>query len=156
MDCSDNLATRYLLNDACAACGSIPLVSGSALRFEGQMTVYLTHRLPERRSLENEAKRQRLVDEERIPCFRCINPVPPPAVQACSDAGVLGVGMFLSFVIRSPTHLAVTLIFYAVLSPSYNIWECSSSITWLFRCSSWHYWNSSSSRSYKNTFGHRR
>lgn len=96
LDCTDNIATRYLLNDACAACGPIPLVSGSALRFEGQMTVYLTHRPPEHDSPEIETKRLRLIDEEKVPCFRCINPSPPPAVQACSDAGVLGVGKFFS------------------------------------------------------------
>ncbi|KAL5108611.1 Adenylyltransferase and sulfurtransferase MOCS3 [Taenia crassiceps] len=91
LDCTDNIATRYLLNDACAACGPIPLVSGSALRFEGQMTVYLTHRPPERDFSEFEAKRLRLIDEDKVPCFRCLNPSPPPAVQACSDAGVLGI-----------------------------------------------------------------
>lgn len=98
LDCTDNIATRYLLNDACAACGPIPLVSGSALRFEGQLTVYLTSHLPNRdadSNPEGEAKRRRMIEEERIPCFRCINPVPPPAVQACSDAGVLGVGEVL-------------------------------------------------------------
>lgn len=35
-DCTDNVATRYLLNDACVLLGK-PLVSGSALRFEGQV-----------------------------------------------------------------------------------------------------------------------
>ncbi|KAM7535527.1 hypothetical protein Aperf_G00000094260 [Anoplocephala perfoliata] len=89
LDCTDNVATRYLLNDACAACGSIPLVSGSALRYEGQMTVYLTAHLPS--GPTDESKRQKLIEEEKIPCFRCLNPSPPPAVQACSDAGVLGV-----------------------------------------------------------------
>ena len=39
LDCTDNVATRYLLNDACVLAGK-PLVSGSALRFEGQLTVY--------------------------------------------------------------------------------------------------------------------
>ncbi len=39
LDCTDNVATRYLLNDACVLTGK-PLVSGSALRFEGQLTVY--------------------------------------------------------------------------------------------------------------------
>lgn len=39
LDCTDNVATRYLLNDACFLAGK-PLVSGSALRFEGQLTVY--------------------------------------------------------------------------------------------------------------------
>ena len=36
LDASDNVATRYLLNDACIL-SKKPLVSGSALRFEGQV-----------------------------------------------------------------------------------------------------------------------
>ena len=39
VDCTDNVATRYLLND-CAVLSNIPLVSGSALRHEGQITTY--------------------------------------------------------------------------------------------------------------------
>ncbi|KNE69522.1 hypothetical protein AMAG_19987 [Allomyces macrogynus ATCC 38327] len=35
VDCTDNVPTRYLLNDACVMLGK-PLVSGSALRFDGQ------------------------------------------------------------------------------------------------------------------------
>lgn len=35
-DCSDNVPTRYLVNDACVLAGK-PLVSGSALRLEGQL-----------------------------------------------------------------------------------------------------------------------
>ncbi|CAG5133567.1 unnamed protein product [Candidula unifasciata] len=35
VDATDNVATRYLLNDACVLANK-PLVSGSALRFEGQ------------------------------------------------------------------------------------------------------------------------
>ena len=36
VDATDNVATRYLLNDACILANK-PLVSGSALRFEGQV-----------------------------------------------------------------------------------------------------------------------
>ena len=36
LDATDNVATRYLLNDACVLAKK-PLVSGSALRFEGQV-----------------------------------------------------------------------------------------------------------------------
>merc|ERR1719436_653895 len=39
VDCSDNVATRYLLSDACVMLNK-PLVSGSGLRWEGQLTVY--------------------------------------------------------------------------------------------------------------------
>ncbi|XP_052769106.1 adenylyltransferase and sulfurtransferase MOCS3-like [Mya arenaria] len=71
LDATDNVATRYLLNDACVIAGK-PLVSGSALRFEGQLTVY---------------------NHERGPCYRCLYPKPPPPemVTNCSDGGVLGV-----------------------------------------------------------------
>ncbi|XP_014672899.1 PREDICTED: adenylyltransferase and sulfurtransferase MOCS3-like isoform X2 [Priapulus caudatus] len=71
LDCSDNVATRYLLNDCCVLC-SKPLVSGSALRWEGQLTVY---------------------GWKGGPCYRCLYPIPPPpeTVTNCSDGGVLGV-----------------------------------------------------------------
>ncbi|XP_077405096.1 adenylyltransferase and sulfurtransferase MOCS3 [Vanacampus margaritifer] len=70
-DCSDNVPTRYLVNDACVLSGK-PLVSASALRMEGQLTVY---------------------NYDGGPCYRCIYPVPPPpeTVTNCSDGGVLGV-----------------------------------------------------------------
>lgn len=39
IDCSDNFETRYLLNKLCVALKK-PLVSGAAIGFEGQITVY--------------------------------------------------------------------------------------------------------------------
>jgi len=39
VDCSDNFATRYLLNKLCVQLKK-PLVSGAALGFEGQVTVF--------------------------------------------------------------------------------------------------------------------
>ncbi|XP_072206413.1 adenylyltransferase and sulfurtransferase MOCS3 [Excalfactoria chinensis] len=70
-DCSDNAPTRYLLNDACVLAGK-PLVSGSALRLEGQLVVY---------------------NHDGGPCYRCLFPTPPPpeTVTNCADGGVLGV-----------------------------------------------------------------
>lgn len=38
-DCSDNVPTRYLVNDACVLSGK-PLVSASALRMEGQVRYF--------------------------------------------------------------------------------------------------------------------
>lgn len=71
VDCSDNVPTRYLVNDACVLNGK-PLVSASALRMEGQLTVY---------------------NYNGGPCYRCLYPKPPPpeTVTNCSDGGVLGV-----------------------------------------------------------------
>ncbi|XP_073527563.1 adenylyltransferase and sulfurtransferase MOCS3 isoform X2 [Phyllobates terribilis] len=73
-DCSDNVPTRYLINDACVAAGK-PVVSASALRWEGQLTVY---------------------NHKGGPCYRCLFPVPPPAetVTNCADGGVLGIASF--------------------------------------------------------------
>lgn len=70
VDATDNVATRYLLNDASVLLKK-PLVSGSALMLEGQLTVY---------------------NYNGGPCYRCIFPQPPPpeTVQNCGDGGVLG------------------------------------------------------------------
>jgi len=39
LDCSDNFATRHAINRACVAAGK-PLVSGAAIRFDGQIAVF--------------------------------------------------------------------------------------------------------------------
>lgn len=72
VDGTDNPMARYLLSDACVLLKK-PLVSGSALRFEGQMTVYNY--------------------DQDTPCYRCLFPQPQPAgtVTNCADGGVLGV-----------------------------------------------------------------
>lgn len=71
LDCTDNVATRYLLNDACVITNR-PLVSGSALQMDGQLTVYNYG--------------------VSGPCYRCLFPVPPSpeTVTNCGDGGVLG------------------------------------------------------------------
>lgn len=39
LDCSDNFATRHAVNRACVA-ARVPLVSGAAIRFDGQISVF--------------------------------------------------------------------------------------------------------------------
>jgi molybdopterin/thiamine biosynthesis adenylyltransferase len=39
LDCSDNFATRHAVNRACVA-AQVPLVSGAAIRFDGQISVF--------------------------------------------------------------------------------------------------------------------
>ncbi len=39
LDCTDNFATRHAINRACVR-HRVPLVSGAAIRFDGQLTVY--------------------------------------------------------------------------------------------------------------------
>lgn len=71
VDGTDNLPTRYLIDDACALLG-LPWVYGSVFRFEGQVTVF---------------------GHDGGPRYRDLYPVAPPpgAVQGCNEAGVLGV-----------------------------------------------------------------
>jgi adenylyltransferase/sulfurtransferase len=77
LDCSDNAATRYLLNDACVQHGKV-LVSGAAIRLEGQLVVW---NLPPAEG-----------QTTRGPCYRCVFPKTGTerASQNCEDEGVLG------------------------------------------------------------------
>jgi adenylyltransferase/sulfurtransferase len=81
VDACDNPRTRYLLNDACIL-GGKPLVSGSAMGTEGQLTVYNY----QSKSLENETKKKQTA------CYRCLYPnqVVSEGCKSCSDNGVLG------------------------------------------------------------------
>lgn len=71
LDGTDNIPTRYLVNDACELLG-IPWVYGSIYRFEGQVSVF---------------------NLNGGPTYRDLFPVPPPpeSVPSCEDGGVLGV-----------------------------------------------------------------
>jgi adenylyltransferase/sulfurtransferase len=71
VDATDNLPSRYLINDACVLLGK-PDVYASALGFDGQASVFFAL---------------------RGPCYRCLSPYPPPpeSVRSCEDVGVLGV-----------------------------------------------------------------
>lgn len=75
IDCSDNFATRFALNRASVA-ANVPLVSGAAIRGEGQLSVY-DPRHPE------------------SPCYHCLYPEQGNEELTCSEAGVIGplVGM---------------------------------------------------------------
>lgn len=71
VDCSDNFATRFMVNDACVLTNT-PLSHGSIFRFEGQVTTIVP---------------------EKGPCYRCLfeHAPPPGMVPSCQEAGVLGV-----------------------------------------------------------------
>lgn len=75
VDGSDNLATRYLVNDACVLLNK-PLIYGAIFRFEGQVSVFNAD-----------------LGDERGPNYRDLFPTPPPPemVPSCSEGGVLGV-----------------------------------------------------------------
>lgn len=70
VDGSDNYATRYAINDACAQLKKT-WVYGSVERFSGQVSVF---------------------GVPGGPCYRCVYPDPPPpgSTASCEEIGVLG------------------------------------------------------------------
>tara|TARA_R110002051_G_scaffold132422_3_gene206043 strand:- start:3449 stop:4489 length:1041 start_codon:yes stop_codon:yes gene_type:complete len=71
LDGTDNFATRYAVNAACAQLGK-PLIAGALTQWEGQISLY---------------------DPARgAPCYACIFPdAPDPVlVPSCAEAGVIG------------------------------------------------------------------
>jgi adenylyltransferase/sulfurtransferase len=68
LDCSDNFATRHALNRACVAHRK-PLVSGAAIRFDGQVAVF---------DLRHDAS----------PCYACLFPPGDGEDELCAVMGV--------------------------------------------------------------------
>jgi molybdopterin/thiamine biosynthesis adenylyltransferase len=69
LDCSDNFRTRHAVNEACVRHGK-PLVSGAAIGFDGQISVYDSR-------------------QDDLPCYACLFP-PEAAFEevACATMGV--------------------------------------------------------------------
>ena len=69
LDCSDNFATRHAINAACVAAG-VPLVSGAAIAFDGQLCVYDARRAD-------------------APCYACVFPPDSGVTEVrCATMGV--------------------------------------------------------------------
>jgi len=68
VDASDNFRTRYAVNAACVEAG-IPLVSGAAIRAEGQVAVFS--------------------GRAGDPCYQCLYPDDGQAGERCAREGVL-------------------------------------------------------------------
>lgn len=70
LDCTDNAASRYFINQACVQ-QKIPLISAAAIRGEGQLMVFN-------------------FKQHQSPCYQCIYPDLTEEQLNCSNAGVLG------------------------------------------------------------------
>lgn len=70
LDGTDNFATRFAVNEAAAAV-SRTLVSGAAIRFEGQLALFGP-------------------DYRETPCYRCLYSEADETLQSCAGNGVLG------------------------------------------------------------------
>ena len=68
LDCSDNFKTRFAINAACVA-EKTPLVSGAAIRFEGQISVFCSN--------------------ENSPCYNCLYQSDGEELQNCATNGVI-------------------------------------------------------------------
>ncbi|MCR6650670.1 MAG: molybdopterin-synthase adenylyltransferase MoeB [Cellvibrionaceae bacterium] len=69
LDCCDNFETRKAVNQACVNHGK-PLVSGAAIRLEGQLTVFD-------------------VRHPDSPCYQCLYDVSGGETMTCAQSGVL-------------------------------------------------------------------
>jgi adenylyltransferase/sulfurtransferase len=69
VDATDNFVTRYALNDACFKLG-VPLVSGAAIRWEGQVAVFDP-------------------GDPDSPCYRCLYAEGDDQALNCSENGVI-------------------------------------------------------------------
>ena len=70
LDGSDNFATRFAVSDACVKAGKT-LVSGAAIRLEGQLAVFGP-------------------DYSTSPCYRCLYAEADESLENCAGNGVLG------------------------------------------------------------------
>ena len=68
LDASDNFVTRFAVNRACVEAGT-PLVSGAAVRLEGQVSVFK--------------------NTPQSPCYQCLYPEGEELDQTCAENGVL-------------------------------------------------------------------
>ncbi len=69
LDCSDNFATRFAINAACVR-QKTPLVSGAAIRFEGQVAVFTP-------------------GKNDSPCYHCLYNDNSEELQNCATNGVI-------------------------------------------------------------------
>ncbi len=69
LDCSDNFKTRFAINQACVKLQT-PLVSGAAIRFEGQVSVFTS-------------------GQNNSPCYNCLYSSDGEELQNCATNGVI-------------------------------------------------------------------
>jgi molybdopterin-synthase adenylyltransferase len=69
IDATDNFATRFMINTVCVE-HKIPLVSGAAIRMEGQVSVFDTR-------------------SDDAPCYQCLYSDISEEQLSCSEAGVM-------------------------------------------------------------------
>jgi len=110
LDCTDNFPTRFAINEACVRY-KVPLVSGAAIRFDGQISVYDSR-------------------QQDAPCYQCLYAPASATADTCAQAGILGpvVGMVgcvqaieaIKLVCEIGDSLAGRLVLFDGLSMEWN------------------------------------
>ncbi|SNR58764.1 HesA/MoeB/ThiF family protein [Flavobacterium sp. ov086] len=102
VDATDNIAIKYLINDACIVTNK-PMVYGSIFRFQGQVSVF---------------------NYQNGPTYRCLYPDENSQSANCEDAGVIGISVGIIGMLQANEVIKMILEIGEVLSGKilvYNI-----------------------------------
>lgn len=102
VDATDNIAIKYLINDACLLTNK-PMVYGSVFRFQGQVSVF---------------------NYQNGPTYRCLYPDENTQSANCEDAGVIGISVGIIGMLQANEVIKMILKIGEVLSGKilvYNI-----------------------------------
>jgi sulfur-carrier protein adenylyltransferase/sulfurtransferase len=101
VDATDNLKTKYLINDA-SAVTQTPFVYGSIYKFEGQVSVF---------------------NYNNGPSYRCLFPEGMNEAENCSESGVLGVSVGIIGLFQANEVLKMLLGIGEILSGSLLVYN---------------------------------
>lgn len=94
VDATDNLNTKYIINDACCVTNK-PFVYGSIYKFEGQVSVF---------------------NYKNGPTYRCLFPEEAARVGNCNEAGVMGISVGIIGMFQANEVLKMVLVTGEILS----------------------------------------
>ena len=108
LDCSDNFTTRHMVNAACVK-HKVPLVSGAAIKFDGQVTVIDTR-------------------QTGTPCYACLFPADQEFNEVqCSTMGVFSPLVGIIGSIQAAQALQVIMQIGEPLVGKLLLWDARSS-----------------------------
>jgi adenylyltransferase/sulfurtransferase len=106
VDASDNFSTRFLLNASCVEAKK-PLVSGAAIRMEGQVSVFRN-------------------DQPDSPCYRCLYRDEAEIQESCSESGVLAPVVGVIGAIQAVETLKILINVGKSLKGKVLIWDANT------------------------------
>jgi molybdopterin-synthase adenylyltransferase len=107
LDCTDNFGTRLQINRACVAAGR-PLVSGAALRLEGQIAVF--------------------GNAAGDPCYRCVYSEDDELLGDCAGNGVLAPVPGVIGTLMALATLEIAIHGTSALRGKLQLWDAASGV----------------------------